>query len=123
MRRALVVPIRYNECVTPGQLIREARERHNLSQERLALRAGTRQSAISRLERDDLSPSVDTLDILLKAMGEQLELSGKPLERDYDPLHRKANAERTPEERLALAISWNRMAGRLADAGRRARGA
>jgi transcriptional regulator with XRE-family HTH domain len=109
--------------MSPGQLIREARERHQLSQERLALRAGTRQSAISRLERDDLSPSVDTLDLLLKAMGEQLELSGRPLERDYDPLHRKANAERSPEERLALAISWNRMAGRLADAGRRARGA
>jgi hypothetical protein len=24
---------------------------------------------------------------------------------------------RTPEERLALALSWNKMAGRLADAG------
>ena len=78
--------------VTPGQLIRDARARHGLSQERLARRAGTRQSAISRLERDELSPSVETLDLIMKAMGERLELSGRPLERDYDPVHRRAYA-------------------------------
>jgi hypothetical protein len=27
---------------------------------------------------------------------------------------------RTPDERLVLALSWNKMAGRLAEAGRRA---
>lgn len=107
--------------MTAGELIRTTRTRHGLSQERLARRAGTRQSAISRLERDELSPSVETLDLLMTAMGERLQLSGEPLARDYDPLHRQANAERSPEERLALAISWNRMAGRLADAGRLAR--
>jgi hypothetical protein len=68
-----------------------------------------------------LSPSVETLDLLMKAMGERLELATKPLERDYDPLHRRAQAERSPEDRLALAISWNRLAGRLAEAGRSAR--
>ncbi|HYI98380.1 MAG TPA: helix-turn-helix domain-containing protein [Thermoleophilaceae bacterium] len=107
--------------MTAGELIRTTRARYGLSQERLARRAGTRQSAISRLERDELSPSVETLDLLMKAMGERLQLSGEPLPRDYDPLHRQANAERSPEERLALAISWNRMAGRLAAAGRLAR--
>ncbi len=107
--------------MTPGQLIRAARARHGLSQQRLARRAGTRQSAISRLERDEISPSVETLELLLNAMGERLEISGAPLERSYDPLHRKANAERTLDERLALAVSWNRMAGRLARAGREAR--
>jgi hypothetical protein len=44
------------------------------------------------------------------------------MERDYDPLHRRAAAARTPEERLALGISWNRMAGRLRAAGEDARG-
>jgi uncharacterized protein len=106
----------------PGQLIREARKRHGLSQQSLARRAGTRQSAVSRLERGEVSPTVETLNLMLNAMGERLEIGGAPLERDYDPLHRKAQAERTPEERLALAVSWNRMAGRFAAAGREARG-
>jgi transcriptional regulator with XRE-family HTH domain len=105
----------------PGQLIREARKRHGLSQQSLARRVGTRQSAVSRLERGEVSPTVETLNLMLNAMGERLEIGGAPLERDYDPLHRKAQAERSPEERLALAVSWNRMAGRFAAAGREAR--
>lgn len=104
-----------------SELIRTTRRRHGLSQQRLARRAGTRQSAISRLERGEVSPTTETLDLLLNAMGERLELGVAPLERRYDPLHRKTNAQRSPEERLALAISWNRMAGRLAAAGREAR--
>jgi hypothetical protein len=32
----------------------------------------------------------------------------------------RSTLARTPEERLALALSWNRMAGRLSAAGRRA---
>lgn len=106
----------------PGALIRETRKRHGLSQQSLARRVGTRQSAVSRLERGEVSPTVETLELMLNAMGERLEIGGAPLERDYDPLHRKAQAERTPEERLALAVSWNRMAGRFAAAGREARG-
>lgn len=108
--------------VTPGQLIRATRTRHGLSQERLARRVGTRQSAISRLEADEISPSIETLDLLMRALGEQLRFSGASPDRDYDPAHRRATAVRTPGERLALGISWNRMAGRLAEAGREARG-
>jgi transcriptional regulator with XRE-family HTH domain len=103
-------------------LIRETRVRHGLSQARLARRAGTQQSAISRLEADEVSPSVETLGLLMRAMGESLELTAAPLERDYDPVHRRATAARSPTERLALGISWNRMTGRLAAAGREARG-
>lgn len=107
--------------MTPGELISAARARSGLSQERLARRAGTRQSAISRLETDEISPTVETLDLLMRAMGERLDIAGAALERDYDPLHLRAMAERSPAERLALGISWNRMAGRLAIAGREAR--
>lgn len=64
---------------------------------------------------------METLEVLLNAMGERLELGVAPLPREYDPLHRRAAAERSPSERLALGISWNRLAGRLAAAGRRAR--
>lgn len=98
------------------------RLRRGLSQQRLARRTGTRQSAISRLEADEVSPSIETLDLLLRAMGERLEIFGATPERAYDPLHRRATARRSPSERLALGISWNRMAGRLAAAGREARG-
>lgn len=107
--------------MTPGELIRTTRTRHGLSQQRLARRVGTQQSAISRLEADKVSPSVETMELLLRAMGERLQLGSEPLERDYDPVHRRATAERAPGERLALGISWNRMAGRLSAAGRKAR--
>ncbi len=109
--------------MTPGELIRTTRARHGLSQERLARRAGTHQSAISRLEADEISPSVETLGLLMLAMGESLRLGGSPPQRDYDPAHRRATAARSASERLALGISWNRMAGRSAAAGREARGA
>lgn len=107
--------------VDAAELIRATRMRHGLSQARLARRAGTRQSAISRLERGEVSPTVETLELLLNAMGERLELRASAPERRYDLLHLRANTARSPEERLALAISWNRMAGRLAAAGREAR--
>jgi transcriptional regulator with XRE-family HTH domain len=87
----------------------------------LARRVGTHQSAISRLEADEVSPSVETLETLLRAMGESLKIGvGPPVERAYDLLHRRATAARSPAERLALGISWNRLAGRLAAAGREA---
>jgi transcriptional regulator with XRE-family HTH domain len=108
--------------VTPGDLIRTTRTLHGLSQARLAHRVGTQQSAISRLEADEVSPSVETLDLLMRAMGESLQLAAATPRRDYDPAHRRATAARPPGERLALGISWNRMAGRLASAGREARG-
>jgi hypothetical protein len=82
---------------------------------------GTQQSAISRLEADEVSPSIETVDLLLRAMGESLQLGAIRPQRDYDLVHRRATADRTPAERLALGISWNRMAGRLAVAGREAR--
>jgi transcriptional regulator with XRE-family HTH domain len=108
--------------MTPGDLIRTTRTRRGLSQARLARRVGTQQSAISRLEADEVSPSVETLDLLMRAMGESLRLTAAAPEREYDPAHRRATAARPPAERLALGISWNRMAGRLAAAGREARG-
>lgn len=105
-----------------GEILRGARERHGVSQQTLALRAGTNQAAISRIERGGVSPSLETVERLLAALGERLALEPVPLERDYDPLHMRATLRRSPEERLRLAISWNRLAGRLSEEGRRARG-
>jgi uncharacterized protein len=108
--------------VLAGKTIKQARERHGLSQVRLALRAGTDQAAVSRIERGEVSPTVETVERLLAAMGERLELEVSPMQREYDPLHLRASLRRSPEERLRLAISWNRLAGRLTEAGARARG-
>ena len=61
-----------------GDLIREMRLRRTMSQRELASRAGTRQGAISRIERGLVSPSVETLERLVAAMGERLVLSTAP---------------------------------------------
>lgn len=105
-----------------GSLLKETRKRHGISQRSLALRAGTDQAAISRIERGEVSPTLETVERLLAAMGERLHLEAVRPERQYDPLHLRAALQRTPAERLELACSWNRLAGRLSEAGRNARG-
>ena len=94
-----------------------------MTQRRLALRAGTTQAAISRIERGIVSPTFATLRELMLAMGEEPVLCARRLPTDWDPAHMTSTLARTPEERLALALSWNRMAGRLANAGQEAQDA
>ena len=65
-------------AIDVGQLVREVRRRHGLSQQRLARRCATSQRHISRIERGEVSPSVETLERLLRAMGERLELKAAP---------------------------------------------
>jgi transcriptional regulator with XRE-family HTH domain len=107
--------------VTAAELVRSTRERLGLSQRTLALRAGTTQAAISRIERGLVSPTFTTLRELMISMGEEPVLSSRRLPTEWDSVHMTSSLARTPEERLALALSWNRMAGRLAAAGRAAR--
>jgi transcriptional regulator with XRE-family HTH domain len=90
---------------TPGQLLREARERHGVSQKRLAMRASTTQSAISRIERDRISPSVETLRELLYLLGEDLTLRAEA--RDFG-IDRTLTTERlkvSPSERVAYGLA------------------
>ena len=64
------------------------------------MRASTTQSAISRIERDRVSPSVETLSELLYLLGENLTLGAE--ERDSG-IDRTLNAERlklSPSDRL-----------------------
>lgn len=105
----------------PGELVRTTRERLGLSQRRLALRAGTTQAVVSRIERGSVSPTFATLRQLMLAMGEEPELTARRLPTEFDPLHLASTLARNPEERLELALSWNRMAGRIAEAGRNAK--
>jgi transcriptional regulator with XRE-family HTH domain len=89
--------------LTPGQLLREARRRHGVSQARLAIRAGTTQSAISRIERDQVSPTVETLRSLLHLMGEDLKLATVPRDFGIDRTQVIARRRSTPDERADYA--------------------
>jgi len=90
----------------PGQLLREARTRHGLSQERLARRAGTTQSAISRIEQERLSPTVQTLAELFHLMGEELVLKAERRDTGVDLTLNRANLELTPEERVQKGLEF-----------------
>ena len=90
---------------TPGELLQEARARHRVSQKRLAMRAGTTQSAISRIERDKVSPSVETLRELLYLLGEDLSLGAEQRDSGID---RTLNAERlkvSPSDRVNYGMA------------------
>ena len=65
-------------------MIRTTRESAGLSQVALAARAGTSQPAVSRYESGASSPSVETLDRLLAAMGSRLELVAEVSQRRLD---------------------------------------
>ncbi len=99
---------------TPGQLVSGTRRDLGLSQRQLALRAGMTQAAVSRIERDKVSPSFGTLRELMLAMGREPQISARRLPADWDQAHMDSTLARTPEQRLRLAIGWNRLAQRLA---------
>ena len=92
--------------MTAGQLLRETRARHGLTQKQLAARARTSQAAISRIERDLVSPTVATLASLLDLMGEQLELAATPIDYGHDRTLLRLNLEHSPEDRIARQASW-----------------
>ena len=92
--------------MTPGQLLRAARERHGASQASLAARAGTTQSAISRIENDRVSPSVVTLGRLLELLGESLATSSVPLDHGHDRAMLRANLALSPSERVRRGVSF-----------------
>lgn len=59
-------------------LIVTVRRRAGLTQAALARRAGTSQPAVARYESGSVSPSVRTLDRLLRAAGHQLSITATP---------------------------------------------
>ena len=95
--------MRYHKAMSPGQLLREARLRHGLTQRQLAARARTSQAAISRIERGLVSPTVATLAELLDLMGEELELTATPIDYGHDRSLLRQNLERTVAERIGFA--------------------
>jgi transcriptional regulator with XRE-family HTH domain len=98
--------------MSPGELLREARKRHGVSQERLAIRAGTTQSAISRIERDRVSPSVDTLRALLDLLGEDLAIAAERRDSGVDLSLNEESLRRSSSERLQYGLAFADMVRR-----------
>jgi transcriptional regulator with XRE-family HTH domain len=94
----------------PAQLVRETRRRHSLSQTSLAIRARTTQRQISRIERGEISPSVEMIERLLRAMGEQLVLDAVtgPTDNRSDAELRADYRHLTPAERIAQTAELSR---------------
>jgi transcriptional regulator with XRE-family HTH domain len=85
---------------TPGQLLRDARRRHGLTQQQLAMRARTSQAAISRIERGVVSPSIAMLAQLLDLMGEELVLEARPIDYGHDRTLLRENLARSVSDRI-----------------------
>lgn len=101
-------------------LIRKTRTGRGLTQTQLAIRAGTTQTAISRLERGDRSPTVETLRRLLLVMGEDLDLGARPLQAAHDRAHLRAERALDPAQRLERAFAWMKLNEAVRAGGRRA---
>jgi transcriptional regulator with XRE-family HTH domain len=93
-----------------------------LSQRQLAYRALTNQQAISRIERGTVSPTLEMLQRIATALGEELTLQLHPRQVPFEDAQLRASARRLPAERLELSLGWNEFAGEIAAAGARARG-
>ncbi len=88
-----------------AELVRSCRVRAGLTQEQLAVRAGTTKTAISRLERGHVSPSIETLDRLFLCLGLRLEVAAIPLEPRTDPTQLATMDRLSPTERLEHGLA------------------
>lgn len=91
---------------TPGELLKEARASHGVSQKSLAIRARTTQSAISRIERDRVSPSVETLRELLFLLGEDLDIGAKDRDSGIDRTLNAKNLALPPSQRVKQGLAF-----------------
>lgn len=92
--------------MTPGEILRDARRRHGVSQQRLAIRAGTTQSVISRIERDHVSPSVETLTELLHMLGEDLVIGTEPRDAGIDRTLNQGSRRLEPDQRITRGLEF-----------------
>lgn len=100
----------YDQRVTSGTLIRQARTRAGLSQVQLAERSRKDRAQIARWERDAVTPSLETLRELLHVCGFDLDLSLVPYRGPDAQLEARLqkSLERTPQERLQTMLRARR---------------
>jgi transcriptional regulator with XRE-family HTH domain len=99
-------------------LIRAARLERGVSQDELARRARTSQSAVARIERGTTSPTLDTLERLAKALGIELRMEARATESGVDPTLVAACLRLTPVERLRRMAQATRSIARMRAAAR-----
>lgn len=102
-----------------GALLRQRRVVHGVSQRALALRAGTRQATISRIENGHEIPTTDRLDQLLTALGERLELRAVPLDPERPTEDLRADQTKDMASRLEDGFALASFASHLAGQARR----
>ena len=102
-----------------GALLRERRLTHGVSQRELALRAGTKQATISRIENGHETPTVDRLAQLLTALGERLELQAVALDPERPRSDLSADQAKQMSTRLEEGFALAAFASQLAGAARR----
>lgn len=104
-----------------NDLVREARKRAGLTQQELAERAGTTQSAIARLEAGRAAPSFATVLTLVRACGLDLEVA--LVEPPLDDLDQAAGIRPLgPADRVERHARVTHQLRELRLAGARARG-
>lgn len=100
-----------------GSIIKRERLRRGLSQAQLALRAGTDQSSLSRIESGREDVTWGRLRPLLLSMGLEPELSLRPLEHNEDPAHVAMARRLPPSQRLEGGLNVAEFARDLREAG------
>lgn len=89
-----------------GDIIRTARYRYGVSQATLALRAGTTQAVVSRIESGLHAPTLEMVQRLLAALGEEMTVGVQRMPAQHDPQHLAAERALTPAQRLERAFAW-----------------
>ncbi len=97
-----------------GKTVRDARVRAGISQRSLAIRAGTSQAAISRIENGLEEPSFERFEAIMGGMGYTPEISLRPIaEHDAEPRRLLEQVGKTAQERFEEAMNWSRFLRRL----------
>jgi transcriptional regulator with XRE-family HTH domain len=91
-----------------GEVLREVRTQAGLSRRALAAKAGVPTSTVSRIEDEQVDPTLSMLDRLLTAAGRRLVIEASP--RDDDPTIAEL-ATAVDQSAGRLKIDWTRLRG------------
>lgn len=94
------------ESANAGELLREARLRHGVSQEALAIRAGLTQTTIAEVESGGVQPTTAALNELLQLLGEELSLHAIERETGIDLTLNQGNLELSTEQRVQKGLEF-----------------